>query len=104
MIKISSDALKFMWSVSETILKDGVVDGISMWRERHSYRRSCVGNCMFGGEPTLLQCAACIEGSLRTFNLYEQTPPEADCMLLKAAHVLKSWHQLHTSTITCVAA
>ncbi|MEG3618020.1 hypothetical protein V5T82_06095 [Magnetovibrio sp. PR-2] len=91
MITFSKDCTQFMWVIADSVLKDGAPSGLALWRQRMNPKRGCAQGCLFGASMTTESCAHCLEGRLRTLNLYRQTPLNTDCIYLRAADVLKDW-------------
>ena len=94
MIKISTSYTKCMWMISQTILADGVEAGVALCHQLKENNKDCTKNCSYSGaQGKFASCVHCLEGRLRTINLYEHTPLAMDCSYLKAADALKSWSQ-----------
>jgi len=76
---------------TDPILSDDIVGAIARWSRHMQAQRNCRHTCMFGVPKTLASCAHCLEGRLRTINLYKHIPPEKNCDFLDAANRLRSW-------------
>ena len=98
MITFSESCAQYMWVIADTILQEGAESGLVLWRQRMNSSRGCASDCPFGVEHDTAMCAHCLEGRLRTLNLYRQTPLSAECVYLRAADTLKNWLNLTPET------
>jgi len=91
MMTPQTELVDLMRSVSHTILEHSVADGLKLWRLGMNRHRNCAQTCAFGPDINTKTCAHCLEGRLRTFNLYKQIGPETDCPFRNAANALRTW-------------
>lgn len=90
-MKSKTKAFDFLTDVASVVLENGITPGISLWQTAMNQHSNCAARCIFGFRRNDKSCASCLEGRLRTANLYKQVSPDADCPLLKAADELRAW-------------
>jgi len=69
---------------------------IKLWSQIRDESGDCAEFCAWGGTRTLLKCALCLEGRLRTMSLYSHIDNSEDT-LLKLSRELNDWSKQQTS-------
>ncbi len=69
---------------------------VKFWSQTQNESGECAEFCAWGGAKTLLKCAHCLEGRLRTMSLYSHID-EGEDILLKLSRELNDWSKQQTS-------
>ncbi|OEJ69028.1 hypothetical protein [Magnetovibrio blakemorei] len=91
MFIIKKQTIHLLNVVSHTILSENFTDAVTMWCHGMKDLRNCNEACCLGGQKCPNTCAHCLEGGLRTINLYLHPPLGLECQYLKAAKALQAW-------------